>query len=126
MSKVEEFHGPWVNTPESSNVLRFCYAMAKLIVDFQNGSEYGYFVPPYYYWNMKKAESKGKFVWNELRRANKPYRIMRGPFEKPIGEVRREVPYKYKPERPRRKYGEELLRGPYPEKKEEWEGGEEW
>jgi len=122
---MSEFHGPWVNTPQSSNVLRFCYAMAKLIVDFKNGSEYGYFVPFYYYNGMKMAKSKGKFVWNYLRRANKPYRIMRGPFKKPIGEVRREVPYRTEPERPRRKFGEEVMRGPFKERTE-WEGGEEW
>jgi len=110
MSK--EVSGPWINTPESSNVLRFCYAMAKLIVDFQNGSEYGYFVPFYYYIKMKEAESKGKFIW-ELRRANKPYRIMRAPFGKPIGEVKRAVPYRAEPGRPRRKLGEEVMRGPY-------------
>ncbi len=110
MSK--EVSGPWVNTPESSNVLRFCYAMNKLIVDFQNGSEYGYFIPFYYYTKMKEAPSKGKFIW-KLRRANKPYRIMRAPFKKPIGEVKREVPYRAEPERPRRKLGEKVMREPY-------------
>ena len=122
---MREFHGPWVDTPESSNVLRFCYAMAKLVVDFKNGSEYFYFVPPYYYENMKNAPSKGKFVWNELRRANKPYRLVRGPWKKPIGEVKREVPYRTEPERPRRKYGEIVMRGPYKEEEKEWEE-EEW
>lgn len=121
---MSDFHGPWVNTPESSNVLRFCYAMAKLIVDFKNGSEYGYFVPPYRYKEMKEAPSKGKYIW-ELRRANIPYRIMRGPFTKPMGEVKRAVPYKTEPERPRRKYGEEVIREPYKEKEKKFEG-EEW
>lgn len=132
---MSEFYGPWVNTPESSNVLRFCYAMARLVVDFKNGSEYGYFVPPSYYAAMKAAESKGKFVHNVLRKGNKAYRLMRGPFKKPIGEVRREVPYRTEPGRPRRKTGEEVVRGPYKEArkrdksgkfKSKWEGGEEW
>ncbi len=122
---MSEFYGPWVNTPESSNVLRFYYAMAKLVVDFKNGSEYAYFVPPSYYVAMKKAPSKGKFIHNELRKANKPYRLIRGPFGKPIGEVKREVPYRTEPERPRRKYGEEVIREPYKEKKKKFEG-EEW
>ncbi|BDI54962.1 MAG: KTSC protein [Lokiarchaeia virus VerdaV4] len=124
--KTADYYGPWINTPESSNVLRFCYAMAKLIVDFKNGSEYAYFVPPSYYIAMNNAPSKGRFVHNELRKANKPYRLLRGPFKKPIGEVRREVPYRTEPGRPRRKYGEEVLRGPFKEKKPKWEGGEEW
>lgn len=123
---MSEFYGPWVNTPESSNVLRFAYALAKLIVDFKNGSEYEYFVPPFYYKGMKMALSKGKFVWNYLRKANKAYRIVRGPFKKPIGEVRREVPYRTEPGRPRRKMGEEVIRGPYKEKEGDYEGGEEW
>jgi len=123
---MSEFYGPWVDTPESSNVLRFGYALAKLRVAFQNGSEYEYFVPPYYYKAMIMATSKGKFVWNYLRRANKPYRIVKGPFKKPIGEVRREVPYKTAPERPRRKYGEEVMREPYKEKEVDYEGGEKW
>ena len=116
---MSESYGPWVNTPESSNVLRFSYALGNLIVDFKNGSEYAYFVPFYYYNGMNMAKSKGKYVWNYLRRANKPYRIRRGSFKKPIGEVRREVPYRTEPERPRRKLGEEVMRGPYKE------GGEE-
>ncbi|GAH38053.1 unnamed protein product, partial [marine sediment metagenome] len=87
--------------------------------------EYEYFVPPYYYKGMKMAKSKGKFVWNYLRRANKPYRIVKAPFKKPIGEVRREVPYKIEPERPRRKLGEEVMREPYKEKEKKFEG-EEW
>lgn len=124
--KVEDYYGPWINTPESSNVLRFCYAMAKLIVDFKNGSEYAYFVPPSYYIAMNNAPSKGRFVHNELRKANKPYRLIRGPFRKPIGEVRREVPYRTEPGRPRRKLEEEVMRGPFKEKKPKWEGGEEW
>jgi len=121
-----DYYGPWINTPESSNVLRFCYAMAKLIVDFKNGSEYAYFVPPSYYIAMNNAPSKGRFVHNELRKANKPYRLIRGPFKKPIGEVRREVPYRTEPGRPRRKLEEEVMRDPFKEKKPEWEGGEEW
>jgi len=123
---MSEFHGPWVNTPESSNVLRFCYVMAKLIVDFKNGSEYSYFVPPSYYKGMIMASSKGSFIWIYLRKANKPYRLIRGPFKKPIGEVRREVPYRTEPGRPRRKLEEEVMRGPFKEKKPKWEGGEEW
>ncbi|KKN44019.1 hypothetical protein LCGC14_0697140 [marine sediment metagenome] len=123
---MSEFYGPWVDTPESSNVLRFAYALAKLRVAFQNGSEYEYFVPPYYYKAMKMAPSKGKFVFNYLRKANKPYRLVRGPFKKPLGEVRREVPYKTEPGRPRRKLGEKVMRGPYKEKELEWEGGDLW
>ena len=123
---MSEFYGPWVDTPESSNVLRFGYALGNLIIDFQNGSEYAYFVPPYYYKGMILAPSKGKFVWNYLRRANKTYRLVRGPFKKPLGEVRREVPYKTEPGRPRRKLGEEVLRGAFKEKDIEWEEGEKW
>jgi len=123
---MSEFYGPWVDTPESSNVLRFGYALGTLRVAFQNGSQYEYFVPPYYYNGMKLASSKGKFVWNYLRRANKSYRLVRGPFKKPIGEVRREVPYKTEPGRPRRKLEEEVLRGPYKEKEVDYEGGEKW
>ena len=123
---MSEFYGPWVDTPESSNVLRFGYALGNLRVAYKNGSQYEYFVPPYYYNGMKLAPSKGKFVWNYLRRTNKPYRLVRGPFKKPIGEVRREVPYKTEPERPRRKLGEEVLRGPYKEKEVDYKGGEKW
>ena len=124
--KAADYYGPWIDTPQSSNVLRFGYAFAKLRVEFKNGSGYEYFVPPYYYINMNKAESKGRFVHNELRKANVPYRIVKGPFKKPIGEVRREVPYKTAPERPRRKFGEVVMRGPYKEKEVDYEGGEKW
>lgn len=108
---MSEHYGPWVDTPESSNVLRFAYALNRLRVGFNNGGEYEYFVPFYYYNGMKLASSKGKFVWNYLRKPNKPYRIVRGPFKKPIGEVARAVPYKVEPKRPRRKYGEVVLEG---------------
>jgi len=121
----EQQYGPWVDTPESSNVLRFAYALNRLRVAFQNGSEYEYFVPFYYYNGMRLASSKGKFVWNYLRKANKPYRMVRGPFKKPIAEVRREVPYKVEPGRPRRKYGEITLRRPYKEKEAIWKE-EQW
>jgi hypothetical protein len=60
----------WIETPESSNVLKFGYdeEFNKLMVEFKNGNMYEYFdVPVLIYESMKSASSKGKFLAQEIK-----------------------------------------------------------
>jgi len=52
---------------ESSNVAEVGYNDKQLVVYFDNGWGYAYDVGPKFHHRMMEAESKGKFVWNELR-----------------------------------------------------------
>lgn len=58
----------WIETPESSNIEMFAWEAGLLRVCFKNGSMYDYFeVPVSVYEEMKKADSKGKFLNGNLK-----------------------------------------------------------
>jgi KTSC domain len=58
----------WVETPESSNIETFAHEAGNMRVCFKNGTIYDYFeVPVKVFEEMKKAESKGKFLNANLR-----------------------------------------------------------
>jgi hypothetical protein len=55
----------WIDSPESTNINRFGYDEANLVlfVEFKNGSVYQYFdVPEQLFEQMKSASSKGRFL----------------------------------------------------------------
>jgi len=60
----------WVSTPESSNLSRFGYNSASLIlqVEFKNGGLYSYFdVPQHIFDAMKQAPSKGQYLAHQIK-----------------------------------------------------------
>lgn len=60
----------WIETPGSSNIVRFAYESANsiLVVEFLKGGIYNYFdVPEIVYEQMKAAESKGKFLAQSVK-----------------------------------------------------------
>lgn len=60
----------WIDTPESSNIMRFCYDEANqvLFVEFKNGGTYQYFdIPNGIFEAMKAASSKGQFLANNIK-----------------------------------------------------------
>lgn len=60
----------WINTPESSTILRFGYDESRniLAVEFKNGSIYEYFdVPDAVFQRMKAAPSKGQFLAQDVK-----------------------------------------------------------
>lgn len=60
----------WIDTPESSNIVRFGYddTSRVLKVEFKNGSVYDYFdVPDQVFNNMKNAPSKGQFLAQQVK-----------------------------------------------------------
>lgn len=58
----------WIETPESSNIEMFAYEENMLRVCFKNGTFYDYFeVPVSVFEEMKKADSKGKFLNANLK-----------------------------------------------------------
>ena len=60
----------WIATPESSNLSRFGYDAASLIlqVEFKNGGLYNYFdVPQHVFDAMKQAPSKGQFLAHDIK-----------------------------------------------------------
>ena len=60
----------WVESPESSNIIRFGYAQDSqvLAVEFKRGATYNYFdVPEMVFERMKSTESKGKFLAQEVK-----------------------------------------------------------
>ena len=59
-----------IKTPESSNIAGFGYDENNhiLIVEFKHGDVYRYYgVPKSVFENMKKADSKGKFLNSEVK-----------------------------------------------------------
>jgi KTSC domain-containing protein len=55
----------WIETPESSNVARFCYIEGDrvLSVEFKSGATYNYYnVPDTVFEQMRAAGSKGQFL----------------------------------------------------------------
>lgn len=60
----------WIFTPQSSNVAGFCYDHTNqtLTVEFKNGSRYNYYdVPQQVYEGMNAADSKGKYLNDEIK-----------------------------------------------------------
>lgn len=60
----------WIETPESSNILRFGYDedTQVLSVEFKNGASYNYFdVPEPIFDRMKSAGSKGQFLATNIK-----------------------------------------------------------
>lgn len=60
----------WISTPQSSNVAGFCYdeSSQTLTIEFNSGSRYNYYdVPQHVYDGMKSADSKGKYLNNEIK-----------------------------------------------------------
>lgn len=60
----------WIDTPESSNIVRFGYddTSRVLKVEFKNGGVYDYFdVPDQVFNNMKNAPSKGQFLAQQVK-----------------------------------------------------------
>jgi len=59
-----------IETPESSNITRFCYDEGShiLMVEFKNGGSYNYFdVPETIFEQMKAAPSKGQFLAHSIK-----------------------------------------------------------
>jgi len=62
----------WIDTPESSTIVRFDYAADRkvLIVEFKNGGRYNYYdVPSVMFDRMKAAPSKGQFLAQNIKGA---------------------------------------------------------
>jgi hypothetical protein len=60
----------WIESPESSNVVRFGYDEAGRVlqVEFKNGSVYGYYdVPEQLFNDMRNAVSKGQFLAQQVK-----------------------------------------------------------
>lgn len=62
----------WIDTPESSNIARFCYDEPNLVlkVEFKNGSVYDYYdVPEHIFNGMRSAPSKGQYLAQQVKGA---------------------------------------------------------
>jgi hypothetical protein len=60
----------WISTPQSNNVARFRYdeASQTLTVEFNSGSRYNYYdVRQHIFEEMKSADSKGKFLNDQIK-----------------------------------------------------------
>ena len=60
----------WINTPESSNIVRFAYDSQSnvLTVEFKAGSTYNYYdIPEIIFDQMKGASSKGQFLAQQVK-----------------------------------------------------------
>jgi hypothetical protein len=60
----------WIETPESSNIIRFGYDSQSLImtVEFNSGGTYNYFdVPETVFEQMRNAPSKGQFLAQQIK-----------------------------------------------------------
>ncbi len=60
----------WIETPESSTIVRFRYEPATrvLTVEFKNGGRYNYYdVPDAIFERMKSAPSKGQFLAQTIK-----------------------------------------------------------
>jgi hypothetical protein len=60
----------WIETPESSNIIRFGYEVQSMImsVEFKNGGTYNYFdIPEVIFEQMRNAPSKGQFLAQQIK-----------------------------------------------------------
>lgn len=60
----------WIETPESSNIVRFAYdAQTQILaVEFKNGGTYNYFdISEAVFEQMKTAPSKGQFLAQQIK-----------------------------------------------------------
>jgi hypothetical protein len=60
----------WIETPESSNIARFCYDEGNFVlkVEFKNGGLYDYFdVPLHAFEGMRNAPSKGQYLAQQIK-----------------------------------------------------------
>lgn len=60
----------WINTPESSTILRFGYEEQDRVlkVEFKNGTVYDYYdVPEHVFSGMKNSASKGQFLAQQVK-----------------------------------------------------------
>jgi hypothetical protein len=60
----------WIDTPESSNIVRFGYdgENSVLRVEFTSGGTYDYFdVPQQVFEGMKSASSKGQYLAQQIK-----------------------------------------------------------
>ena len=60
----------WIDTPESSNIVRFAYdgQAQVLAVEFKAGSTYNYYdIPERIFDQMKAASSKGQFLAQQVK-----------------------------------------------------------
>lgn len=60
----------WIDTPESSNILRFTYDQETqiLMVEFKKSGVYQYYdVPDYIFEEMKVAPSKGQYLAQNVK-----------------------------------------------------------
>lgn len=60
----------WIDTPESSNIVRFAYDPQSqiLAVEFKAGSTYNYYdIPELIFEQMKAAQSKGQFLAQQIK-----------------------------------------------------------
>lgn len=60
----------WIETPESSNIIRFGYDSQSLImtVEFKSGGTYNYFdIPEIVFEQMRNAPSKGQFLAQQIK-----------------------------------------------------------
>ena len=72
---------------ESSNVSAIARKGEILFVRFHGGATYAYPTSGDLYDSMLNASSKGKFVWNELRRAGVPYyRVSNVNIQNDVGD----------------------------------------
>lgn len=60
----------WIDTPESSNIVRFAYDVQAqiLAVEFKAGITYNYYdIPEVIFEQMKAASSKGQFLAQQVK-----------------------------------------------------------
>lgn len=60
----------WIDTPESSNIVRFGYdSQAQiLVVEYKAGSTYNYYdIPEFIFQQMKAASSRGQFLAQQIK-----------------------------------------------------------
>lgn len=60
----------WIETPESSNIVRFGYDGQSMImcVEFKSGGTYNYFdIPEVVFEQMRNSPSKGQFLAQQIK-----------------------------------------------------------
>ncbi len=60
----------WIDTPESSNIVRFGYdSQAQILtVEFTTGNTYNYYdIPEFIFEQFKAASSKGRFLAQQIK-----------------------------------------------------------
>lgn len=75
--KLEKINAwEWILTPESSNIEMFAHEEGIMRICFKNGLMYDYYdVPKTRFEEMKNAESKGKFLNQNLKRKYRTVRV---------------------------------------------------